>query len=372
MPDESPLKKTPIHDLCAEAGAKFSDVAGWEMPTSFSGVFQEVAQARKRAAIFDVTHIGRIHVKGDEAIDLLERICTADVAHQEDETALFTLMCNESGGILADAFVFRLADYWLITVEPVCREKVLAHLTGQSDGMDVKISDQTEKTAMLAVCGPQAGKLLDAVLPFSVSQLPARAIKAGSLMIARYLAARVSITGQWGIEVAIPNMLAGQAWRFITTKAGDNAIAPAGLAGRDILRIESGRARYGYELNETIDPFMAGMGDAVDFGHDFLGASALAEIKAKGPKRIRAGLVFDSTDEGLRQFIPAQGDAVTDTDGQEVGAITSATFSPTLEKVIAQVYVRSDAGAIGTDLKVFSGFQALQAKVVEFPFIKED
>ena len=372
MPDEIKLIESPIHKLCAEAGAKFTDLAGWEMPESFSGAFEEVAQARKRAAVFDVTHIGRIHVKGDEAFDLLERACTADVAHQEDDTALFTLMCNESGGILVDAFIFRLADYWLITVEPACREKVIKHLTSLSDGMDVKITDQTEKTAMVAVCGPKAGELLDAILPFSVSQLPKRAIKAGSMMIAKYIAARISITGQWGIEVAFPNMLAGQAWRFITSKAGDNAIAPAGLAARDIMRIESGICRYGYELNETIDPFMAGLGDAVDFSCDFLGSNALAEIMTTGPKRNRVGLLFDTADESLSHFIPAQGDAVTDTDGQDVGAITSATFSPTLEAVIAQAYIRPDVAAVGTDLKVFSGFDPLAAKVVEMPFVKVD
>ena len=143
-------------------------------------------------------------------MDLLERLCTSDVAHQEDDTGHYSLLCNERGGVVADVYLVRLDDNWLITCDPGVREKLLAHLDDHAGDFDVKIADQTRKTAMLQVAGPAGASLLDAVLPETVSSLQAGRAKTGNLLLAKYVALRTNYLGAWSLEVVLPRMLAGR------------------------------------------------------------------------------------------------------------------------------------------------------------------
>jgi aminomethyltransferase len=251
---------------------------------------------------------------------------------------------------------------------------VLAHLESQAGAMGAKVDDQTDKTVMIAVAGPAAPNVLDAVLPEKASMLPAGAVKTGSLLIAKYIVVRGGDTGEWGLEVIIPRMAAGLGWDFITKKAGANAVAPVGMVARDVLRIEAGLPAYGQELNETIDPVTAGLESAVSGRGDFLGAEAVAAIRRSGVSRRRVGLVLEADAGGevlpTGAYIPRQGDAVTTPDGREVGSVTSGTYSPTLEKIIAMAYVASDAAAAGTELAVRTGAERRKAKVVGLPFYR--
>ncbi len=195
MPESESLLKTALHDKHVGMEAKLADEAGWDMPLSYCGALEEAAEVRRRAGVFDVSHFGRIRIRGDGALDLLERVCTADVAHQEDNTTLQTLLCNERGGIIDHCRLIRLTNFWVLVTSPACRAKVLEHLAQPAAEFGAKVDDQTLKTSMLAVTGPAAGEILDAVLPFRVGDLPDGAVKFGSLMIARYIAERMSFTG---------------------------------------------------------------------------------------------------------------------------------------------------------------------------------
>ncbi|MCK4601190.1 MAG: hypothetical protein KAU28_01905, partial [Phycisphaerae bacterium] len=311
--------KTALHARHVALEAKMADVAGWEMPLSYRSVLDEYGQARARASVFDISHIGRLRIRGDGALDLLERLCTADVAHQEDDTAIYTLLCNERGGIVDDCLLLRLEGCWLLTTNAINRRKVLEHIQANA-GDDVKVDDQTEKTSQLAVIGPAAAEILDAVGPMKVSSMPAGAVKTGSLLIARYVAIRTGCGGNWSLEVILPNMAASMAWDFITKKAGANAITPAGLAARDLLRFEAGLPRYGWEINETIDPVAAGVEFAVDFEKNFIGADAVRAVRDKGPARRRVGLVLaEPKGSAAKPAIPRQGATVFDADGGEIG-----------------------------------------------------
>jgi aminomethyltransferase len=361
---ENELLKSALHAKHVSAEAKMAEEAGWDIPLSYGDPLAEVRQARSRVGVCDVSHIGRIRVRGDGAPELLERACTADVTRQEDDTALYTLLCNERGGVIDQAFVLRLPDFWVLTCSPICREKVLRHLQALAADFDAKVDDQTEKTSQIALTGPAAAEVLDKVLPMKVSQLPPLAARTGSVMFARYIAMRTSYSGQWSIEVILANMMAGQAWRFITQKAGENCMPPIGLAARDVLRIEAGLARYGHELNETIDPIAAGLEKSVDFAHDFLGREALQAAKACAATRKLVGLVLQEAGAGQAN-IPRQGTAVSDKDGREVGAITSGTYSPTLKRAIAMAYVALSAAGLGQELTIGQA----GASVVEPPFV---
>ena len=349
MPQTLEPLKLPLDAAHRALGAAMGVEGGWEVPLSYTGPLAEASEVRRMACVFDISHVGRIRIRGSGALELVEKLCTTDVVHQEDDTARYTLLLNESGGILADAIVARLEGFWLITTDPCNRLKVLDHATSVGEGMSAKVDDQTDKGAMLAVSGAAAREVLDSVLPESPGDLAPGAAKIGSLMVARYIVMRTSFTGAWGLEVILPKMFIAKAWRFITEKAGPNSLKPAGMAARDILRIEAGLCRYGHELNETIDPFTAGLESLVDFDHDFLGRQALTEIRDKGVSRRRVGLRLDCSEAPV---IPRFGDTVYDSEGLEVGAVTSGTFSPALDCSIAMAYVSLTAADSGSVLDV--------------------
>lgn len=363
------LRKSALHAAHAALGAKLGEEDGWQVPLHYGGVLDEAAAVRRRAGVFDVSHVGRIRLRGGGAPELLERLCTCDVAGQDDDTAARTLLLNEQGCILADGFLVRAETFWLLTCNACNRAKVLEHLGAHAGEFDVKFDDQTERTVMLAVAGPAAAGLLDAVLPTKPSGMPRGAVRVGSLMIARYVAMRTGCTNVWSLEVVLPNMLASQAWRFITAGAGANCVAPAGVGARDVLRIEAGLPRYGHEINETIDPIAAGLEQAVDFEHDFIGRDAVARIRRAGPARRLVGLVLTGPrDEPDARGIPKLGAPVSRADGAEVGTVTSGTYSPTLEQVIAMAYVATDAAAVGTELRVETDAGGAPARVADLPF----
>ena len=358
------LLNSPLADKHAEHEASMTEEAGWNMPLSFSGAIQEAAMTHTHGATMDLSNIGRLRIRGNEAVELLERVCTADVVHQEDNTAQHTLLCTAQGGILDQCQAIRLDDYWILTTSACNRLKVLEHLKNEAEAFDVTVDDQTLKTAFIAVAGPHVQATLGRVLPIQVADLTPGTVKMGSLLIAKYLAICSTRLGVWTLEVMLPKMIISKAWRYITDKAGDDAFAPAGLAAGDILRIEAGQLRYGHELNETIDPFTAGLGGEIDFGHEFVGKRALEELKAKEPARKLAGLILDSADS-----IAKLGDLVTlCNDGTEIGTVTSGTFSPECESAIAMAYVLTGQSDLGTEVLVSTNSGSVKGTITALPF----
>jgi aminomethyltransferase len=334
--------RTPLHDKHRAMEARMGSEGGWSVPMSYRGPLDEAAAALQRGAVADVSHLTRLRIRGNGALDLLERLCTHDVAHQEDETAVLTCLCNERGGIVDCGYLVRLPEEWLYTGDAGNRAKLLEHFTVWSEGYDVKITDRMQQTAQISVVGPAAAVALDAVLPFRVSDLPGGAVKTGSLLVARYIAMRTGYAPTWGLEVVIPAMMASQAWRFITDKAGENALPPLGMAARDVLRIEAGLPRYGHELNETLDPLTAGLERCVHFGHDFLGAEAVAKVRDRGPSRRPVKLRLQVPD-GLapQKAIPRLGDRIETAEGDEVGTVTSGSLGPVDQQPVALGYVQA-------------------------------
>ena len=283
MGDE--VLRSPLYDRHVAAGAEMAVEAGWQMPARYGEVAEEMRQVRSRAGAFDLTHYGRVRVRGGGAVELLSRLCTADAVHQEDDTAIDTLLCNDSGGIVDLCRLLRLEGFWVLVTSPECRLRVLGHAQAQAEQFGAKVDDQTEKVAAIAVIGPEAPRLLDAVLPIKVSHLPDDHAAVGSVLVAKYIAVRRNVGDLWGIEVMLTHMLFGQAWRFITDKAGANAIAPCGMEAWESLRIAAGVPRHGREFDESTDPFAAGLEGLVSFDHEFIGADALARLRDKESPR---------------------------------------------------------------------------------------
>jgi len=370
MPHEQELLHSALHDRHVALEANMGLEAEWEVPLSYRSALDEAGDTRRRASIFDLSHFGRIRIRGDGAIDLLERACTTNVAHQEDNSTVPTLLCNERGGIIDYAQLVRLSDFWVLVTAPICRTKVLEHLTGLAANYGAKVDDQTLKTTMLGVLGPGASDILTDVLPLSIADLSEGDVKYGSLMIARYIAERIDLFGLWSARVSIPNMAASRAWRFITERPAPDNIPPAGLAAFDILRVESGTPRYGYEINETIDPYTCGLGSAVGFDHDFIGCEALKRMSGKTPSARLTGLILHPTeDEDASRAIPRQGWTVLDGSGNKIGTVTSGTFSPTLNEPVALALISADVPA-GEEATIETPEQRIGGEVTDLPFVE--
>lgn len=363
------LLHSPLYEKQLALGARMGEVAGWEMPLAYRGVVDEANEVRSRAGVFDLTPLGRLRIRGDDSLKLLERLCSHDVARQQDDTVAQTLLLNDRGGIIDLCHLVRLADFWVLQTSAANRLKVMEILQQAAEGLAAKVDDQTTRTAMLGVAGPAAGGILDQFLPEKVSQLPLGSGRLGSFMLASYIVARVDFAGVWGLQVTLPNLFASQAWRYITEKAGANALRPTGVWALDVLRVEASLPVYGHEINETIDPYTAGLDELVCLDHDFVGASALRELAVRPTARVRAGLLVEVVGEvSFAPAIPCLGDAVLDAAGNEIGAITSATFSPAMGKVIAMAYLARSADTQGT-LRIQGNGHQFHAKAAPMPFV---
>jgi len=233
---DSDLLRSPVHAKHLDAGAVMCARDGWEVPLHYGQSKDEALAARESAAIFDLSHFGRLRIRGDGALSLLEQVCPGDVAHQEDDTAVATSLLTAEPNAATNCHLVRLADFWVLLTPPHLRTSLLDQLSPLAEQANAQVDDQTLKTVLFVVSGPAAAARLDPILPEPVSGLAPLAVRSGSFMIARYIAARIDYTGQWCLAVILPNILAGQAWRFITEKAGENRISPAGLAAFDTLR----------------------------------------------------------------------------------------------------------------------------------------
>ncbi len=331
------------------------------MPLHYGSVFDEVEAAASRAGVMDLSHLGRIRLRGDGALELLERVCTHDVARQEDDTAAVTLLLDERGGIIDECVLLRLESFWVLTTNAMNLDKVLTHLNRQ--GVDgVRVDDQSARTAHLLACGPAARDILQAVLPIKVGGLGRGEARMGSLMIASYIAARAGATSHWALEVMLPSNLIGQAWAYITARAGSNCIPPVGLGALDILRHEAGLCRYGCETSQAIDPVTAGLTARLADRDDFIGAEAVAQLRQAGPARRRVQIERVGLTEPPTT-LPRQGDDVTDADGRVLGQITSATWSPSRETVLAQAVLAAAAVEVGCAVQLGPDAPARVARV---------
>jgi aminomethyltransferase len=357
------LLRTPLYEAHLRAGARMVDFAGWSMPLLYASILQEHQVTRTAATVFDVSHMGRLHIRGDSAFKLLDRACTADVVHQEDNTALYSLLCNDSGGIIDDIFVYRLAEAWMVVCNASNREKVLSHLERLNrGGFGAVIEDQTLQTAMLAVQGPEALAILQSVLPMDLAAMHRRQVVQDKLMVFNFIASRTGYTGEAGLEVILPKAAALPAWEFLTSPRG--GVKPAGLGSRDVLRLEAGLPLYGHELNEQTSPISAGLGFAVREEGDYVGAPVIADIRRRKPARRLVGLRL----EGPR--IARQGMAVH-MRGREVGVITSGTFGPSCQASIAMAYIDYARARPGRSVTVrLREDQDLTGQIVRLPFYR--
>jgi aminomethyltransferase len=365
------LARTPLYQWHENNGAKLVDFAGWAMPIHYGSIVNEHQATRTGIGLFDVSHMGRFCFTGPAAARLLDGLLTRPASSLKPGTVRYALVTNDSGGVLDDVLVSHLtvqdqSFYWLV-VNASNRQKLLEWIEPRIGNYDVAFSDETVNTAMIAVQGPRSIELVDSMFSDGKpSDLKYFTASNGLLNGVPVSVSRTGYTGEDGVEFVLPANDALAVWERLVEGMGAFGGSAAGLGARDTLRLESAMPLYGHELSESISPYEAGLGFAVKLSErQFPGRDALAaESQQESPaKRVRIGLALD----GKR--VPREGYKIL-LDQNEVGVVTSGTFSPTLEMPIAMGFVAPTAATIGMELSIDVRGKLLPARVVELPFYK--
>ncbi len=360
----SEIKKTPLAELHEKLGGKMVEFAGWWMPIQYAGLKEEHLCVRNHVGLFDVSHMGEIRVKGPKALQTVEWLTTNDVARLKTGEAHYTLFPNEQGGLVDDLIVYCLkpeSDY-LLCVNAANKDKDLAWCLKHNKGAD--ITDESSHWAQIAIQGPQALTLCERVLGSEAIGLKYFTFKAMKFAGFNCLVAATGYTGESGLEVFIESTGASKLWQSLLEKGSDLGVQPIGLGARDTLRTEMKYSLYGHEINDTTNPYEAGLGWVMKpQKKDFIGKDLILKQKEAGLKRQLIG--FKMKDKGIAR----QGYALFSFDNKESGAVTSGTLSPCLNEAIGIGYVRKEDSAIGTQILVdIRGRKAL-AEVVKTPFV---
>jgi aminomethyltransferase len=356
------MRRTPLFDLHEQLGARIVPFAGWAMPVQYKGIVEEHRAVRERAGVFDVSHMGRLFVVGPAAQSLLRRALTYDVAKIAEGRGHYTLLCNDAGGILDDPYVYRLDQQRFLFVGNASNaerdtERVQSFI-GEDD--DVELLDRQDQTVMLAIQGPAASGHMARIIGPEVAAIEKRACTELPYLQYKLFVSRTGYTGEDGFEI-VTSVEAGRAvWRQLMA-AG---VEPCGLGARDTLRLEAALALWGHDIDETTNPYEAGLGWVVSLEDDakFAGREALARIKANGVDRKL--MCLWATERGvIRDGYPIVHN------GAQVSTVASGSHSPTLNTSIAMAYLPKDLAVYGMQLQIDVRGRMLSAAVVRRPFV---
>ena len=333
------LKTSPLHDRHVALGAKMADFGGWDMPIEYpgGGVVAEHTAVRERVGVFDVSHLGKAAVTGPGAAAFLDTVLTNALTRIAPGKAQYTLLCDDSGGVVDDLIAYLESDDEVFLIPNAANTPEVVRIIAAAAPGAVTVTDLHREHAVLAVQGPRSAALLEGLgLPTELDYMAfVRADHAGTPIIV----CRTGYTGEHGYELVVPWAHAEAVWDDLLAHGAELGVLACGLGARDTLRTEMGYPLHGQDLSLDITPVQARAGWAVGWAKpEFHGRAALVAEKEAGPARRSVGLV------SLERAIPRQHMAVTTTDGQPLGEVTSGTFSPTLKVGIALALLSTSAG----------------------------
>ncbi len=359
------LKQTKLYAWHVEHGGRMVPFAGWEMPVQYpTGPIEEHHTTRRSAGLFDIDHMGQVVVTGPDAVPFLNRVMTWNVEQMAQQEAHYTLMCYEHGGVVDDAFIYRLPDRWFIAVNASNLDKDVVWLRENSRDYEVTIRDVSPETYMLALQGPQAIAVLQRLVRVDMAGVPRfTGIETGVSGIPT-LIGRTGYTGEDGVELFFPADQALTMWEslLVAGRAAGVDIKPIGLAARDSLRFEAGMPLYGHEISESITPLEAGLGWVCKFEKDFVGREALLRQRQSGVSRKIAG--FELTEKG----VPRQDYKLATAEGTEIGTVVTGMYAPTLDKYCGHAMISAEYAVPGTGVQVIIRDKPKAAVITKRPF----
>jgi aminomethyltransferase len=352
---------TPLYDWHVAHKARMVPFGGWDMPVQYSGVIAEHNIVRTSAGMFDVSHMGRISFGNSWALELIQKVWTNNAATMKDFQVRYGLICDEDGGILDDVLVYRWPYGWAMVVNASNRDKIVAWVQQHKTSHDLQIRDQTLETAMIAVQGPQALSKCAGMFEADPATLKYYFAAPTRYKGRNCIVSRTGYTGEDGLEIMVGNDQAVE----LADDLAARGVAPCGLGARDTLRLEAAMPLYGHELNDSIEPFQAGLGWAVKLDKgEFIGRKAIEKAAADSTLPNRVGLVL----EGKRAA--REGSPIQAPDGSPIGVVSSGSYAPTLDKSIAMGYVSPVFAKPGAALIVDIRGSLTPANVVALPFYK--
>ncbi len=336
------------------------DFGGWELPQQYTSIRDEHLAVRKAAGLFDVSHMGRFRIKGEASLGFVDRLVTNDVSSLAAGHAQYSQMCNDAGGIIDDLVVYRTDEGVLVVVNASNREKDLAWFRSHAPS-GLEVEDRTFELALIAYQGPQAQELLPAQ---DLEGIPYFGFRSGKVAGETAVISRTGYTGEDGFELFIKSERVGDVWDAILESGRPRGVLPAGLGARDACRLEAALRLWGNDMDETVNPYEAGLGWTVKLDKgDFIGRDALAKVKESGPRRRLVGLSMAAGS------IPRHGAAVIK-DGARIGTVTSGTHSFFLEHPIALALVEVPSLRAGDTVSVDVRGREAPAEVARLPFYR--
>ncbi len=360
------MKATPFTAKHIALGAKMAPFAGYNMPISYTGINDEHAAVRKNAGVFDVSHMGEFILKGENALDLIQRVTSNDASKLKAGQAQYSCLPNENGGIIDDLLVYCIEEnkIYMLVVNASNIEKDWNAITRFND-KNVEMHNISDKTALLAVQGPAATRIIQSLTDLDVLNLKYYTFAKGTFAgVENVLISATGYTGAGGVEIYFEDKGddASKIWDAIFEAGAQAGIKPVGLGARDTLRLEMGYCLYGNDIDDNTSPLEAGLGWITRFTKDFNGRAAIEQQKAAGVERKLVG--FEMIDKG----IPRQGYEIKDHTAATIGNVTSGTQSPSYGKAIGLGYVTTAFASIDTPIFIKVRDKLLQAKVVKLPF----
>jgi len=357
------MKSVALNDIHIELGAKMVPFAGFNMPVQYSGINIEHETVRNGVGVFDVSHMGEFILKGDGALDLIQRVCSNDASVLFDGKVQYSCLPNEHGGIVDDLLVYRINEKAFMLVVNASNIEKDWEWISKYNNVGVEMKNISDQTSLLAVQGPKAAEALQSLTDVDLAEMDYYTFKKGVFAgIENVLISATGYTGAGGFELYFDKKDSAHIWNEVFRSGEPLGIKPIGLAARDTLRLEMGFCLYGNDIDDSTSPIEAGLGWITKFTKSFVNSENLAAQKQNGVERKLVG--FEMIDRG----IPRHDYEIVDIAGTVIGKVTSGTQSPSLQKGIGMGYVKTSFSKVGTDIFIKIRDNKVLARVVKMPF----
>lgn len=339
--------------------------AGFNMPVQYSGINDEHETVRTGVGVFDVSHMGEFILKGEKAIDLIQKVSSNDVSKLYNGKVQYAYLPNENGGIVDDFLTYKIDDETYLLVVNASNIEKDWNWISKYNSYGVEMKDISDETSLFAVQGPKAAEALQGLTDIELASMEYYSFVKGSFAgVDNVIISATGYTGAGGFEIYVANKDAQKVWDAIFAAGASFGIKPIGLGARDTLRLEMGFCLYGNDIDDTTSPLAAGLGWVTKFTKDFVNSENLKAEKEKGTAQKLVG--FEMIDRG----IPRHGYEIVDADGQVIGRVTSGTQSPSLKKSIGLGYINTEYAKAGTEIFISIRNQKIKAEVKKAPFLK--
>ncbi|EFK59981.1 glycine cleavage system aminomethyltransferase GcvT [Sphingobacterium spiritivorum] len=358
-------KNTALTEHHIALGAKMVPFAGFNMPVQYSGINDEHETVRNGVGVFDVSHMGEFILKGDNVLDLLQKVSSNDVSKLYDGKVQYAYLPNENGGVVDDFLTYRIDEKTYFLVVNASNIEKDWNWISKYNTYGVEMKNISDQTSLFAVQGPKAAEALQSLTDIELAPMEYYTFAKGTFAgVDNVLVSATGYTGAGGFEIYVANEDAQKVWDAIFEAGAAYGIKPIGLGARDTLRLEMGFCLYGNDIDDNTSPLAAGLGWVTKFTKDFVNSANLKAEKEAGVKQKLVG--FEMIDRG----IPRHDYEIVDADGNVIGRVTSGTQSPSLKKSIGLGYVDQAFAKEGTEIFIHIRNQKIKAKVAKPPFVK--